>query len=74
MANIGKTLWDFIMTLLKGIQHVWSFLNQEIAIGKFEIFGQVVWEGFTFTPMHLSGVIIVALIVFGLVKTFVPVA
>lgn len=74
MDNIGLTLWNFIMTIIKGSQEVWNFLNRRIEIGQFEIFDLVVWEGFSFTPMHLSGAIIVAFIVFGLVKTFVPVA
>lgn len=71
--NIIKSLWDFIITLAKGMGDVWSWLNSPISFGfKLDFIG-LDWS-FTFTPMMLTAPVLIGLLIFGLIKAFIPMA
>lgn len=72
-AEIIKSLWDFVMTLMQGMSAVWSWLNTAQYIGlKIDLLG-IDW-GISFIPMYLTGGVLIVLLGLALIKTFIPVA
>ena len=70
--NIGRTLWDMVIIFIKGIKEVWDFLSTEYTINGFEIFDVVIWEKFEFTPIYITGGVMVLLLGFSLISLFNP--
>lgn len=70
-TEIIKTLWDFIITMAKGIGEVWNWLNSPIQLGfKLDLIG-LDWS-ITLTPMILTAPVLIGLLVLGLIKAFIP--
>lgn len=71
--QIIKTLWDFIMSMAQGMGVVWNWLNRPISLGlKLDLIG-VDWS-ITFTPMMLTGGVLITILILGFIKAFIPVA
>lgn len=70
--NIGRMLWDFGINFLQAIQEVWSFLTTRIEVGKLEIFGIELIQGFSFTPLMLTGGFMLTILGIGLLSLFNP--
>lgn len=69
--QIFESLWDFIINMSKIIGEVWDWLNEPIHLG-IDILG-LSW-GVSFTPMMLTGGVLISLLVLGFIKAFMPVA
>lgn len=70
--NIGRMLWDFGINFLNAIQEVWSFLTTRIEVGKLEIFGIELIQGFSFIPLMLTGGFMLTILGIGLLSLFNP--
>lgn len=72
MADIGRTLWDFIVGLAELMNGAWTFLTTEITLADVSLFGFSIFDGITFTPIALTGGIVIAIITVGLISLFLP--
>jgi len=70
--NIGRILWDMVIIFIKGIKEVWDFLSTEYTINGFKIFDVVIWEKFEFTPIYITGGMMVLLLGISLISLFNP--
>lgn len=71
--NMIRALWDFVIETIKTIGIVWDWLLTNHYIGlKIDWLG--VDFGFNVLPIGVTGVAMVALLVFAFIKDFVPVA
>lgn len=69
--QIFESLWEFIINMSKIVGEVWDWLNEPIHLG-IDILG-LSW-GVSFTPMMLTGGVLISLLVLGFIKAFMPVA
>lgn len=66
-------LWEFVLNLAKSTGDIWDWLTSPQYIGlKIDFF--FIDIGFWFTPMYLTGAVLITLIVFGFIKSYIPVA
>lgn len=72
MAEIGTTLWNFIISIGEVMYGVWTFLSTPITLADVSLFGFSLFEGITFTPILLTGAIVIAIVTVGLVSLFLP--
>ena len=70
--NIGVILWDFIISIGQIMGSVWTFLTTEQTFAEFSVFGLTIIDGFTFTPIEITGVIIILIVTAGLISLFSP--
>lgn len=71
--NIINSLWEFIITMAKGMGQVWNWLNTSITFGFRLDFIGLDWS-FTFTPMMITGPVLIGLLLLGIIKAFIPMA
>jgi hypothetical protein len=71
-ANVGRVLYDFGFAILDGADRVWTFLLTPLEIGTIELFGLTLIEGFSFTPLMISGGTVVALLLIGVISAVNP--
>lgn len=72
MAEIGIILWDLIIGLAEIINSVWTFLTTEIVLADVSLFGFSLFDGITFTPILLTGGIVITIVTVGLISLFLP--
>ena len=70
--NVGKWLWDFTITVLNGINELWTFFTSTISVGRIEIFGVEIIKGFTFNPSYMTGAVMLVIVGVGLVSLVNP--
>jgi len=73
MHNVGWDLWNMVKSLLLAMDGVYDFLTTWILeVAQFEIFGLIIWEEFSFTPLGAIGQVIIFLLMVTLVSLFIP--
>jgi len=70
--ELGQWIIEFGLKIVEIFTHIWNVLSYPITIAKIDIFGWVITEGWTFTPLEASPYIGGVIVVIGLVSLFIP--
>jgi hypothetical protein len=72
-VNVGRLLWDFTYNVVEAMADVQDFLLTPFEIPNITILGFELFEGFEFTPLLISGGVIILILGFGIIKAVNPV-
>jgi hypothetical protein len=70
--TIIRAIFDLTLAILSAMDSIWTFLSTPIIIGEVEFLGIVLLEGITFTPIALTGGVLIAILTVGLISLFLP--
>jgi hypothetical protein len=70
--DIGRWLIEFGFKIIEIFREVWRIMSLPITVGKIEIFGVLITEGYSFTPIQATPFIGGVIVVIALVSLFWP--